>query len=260
MKLSSPLAFCLLLATVPAQGWNSLATLQAQTPAVQTAKAEPAPAARPARQLDEAELTELLADALQRKVVHDRGDLELHLGRPWTPLSVPSEGLSLRFTELPPNGLAPTFVVRFELLAGTQLLGTWQSVFRAKLFRDVLVTRAALRRGQAVQVADFATERRDVLQGRETLSELPAGLSGFELAESLPAGAPLTTRSLQLSPVVRRGEVVEALVMDGTMSISLKVEALENGAPGQTVRVRNLTTRKEFRGKVRDEQTIVVSL
>jgi flagella basal body P-ring formation protein FlgA len=38
------------------------------------------------------------------------------------------------------------------------------------------------------------------------------------------------------------------------------VEALENGAPGQTVRVRNLATRKEFRGKVRDEQTILVSL
>lgn len=260
MKLSRPVAFCLLLATVSAPGWSALATLQAQALPVQTAKAEPAPPARPARQLDEAELTALLADALQRKVVHDRGELELRLGRPWTPLSVPTEGLSLRFTELPPNGLAPTFVARFELLAGTQLLGTWQSVFRAKLFRDVLVTRAALRRGQAVQVADLATERRDVLQGRDTLSELPAGLSGLELAESLPAGAPLSTRSLQLSPVVRRGEVVEALVMDGTMSISLKVEALENGAPGQTVRVRNLTTRKEFRGKVRDEQTIVVSL
>ncbi len=265
MKPGRPLAICLLLATLLPPGANTLRCLQAQSapvqpPPIQTAKAEPTPVARPARQLDEAELTELLTDGLQRRVTHDRGELELRLGRPWTPLSVPAEGLSLRFTELPPNGIAPTFVARFELLVGTQLLGSWQTVFRAKLFRDVVVTRAALRRGQPIQVSDFAVERRDVLQGRETLSELPASISGLELVESLPAGAPVTARSLQLSPVVRRGELVEALVVDGSMSISLKVEALENGAPGQTVRVRNLTTRKEFRGKVRDEQTILVSL
>jgi flagella basal body P-ring formation protein FlgA len=35
---------------------------------------------------------------------------------------------------------------------------------------------------------------------------------------------------------------------------------LEEGVPGQLVRVRNLQSRRELRGKVQDEQTIIISL
>jgi flagella basal body P-ring formation protein FlgA len=44
------------------------------------------------------------------------------------------------------------------------------------------------------------------------------------------------------------------------MVVSMKVEALENGARGQVVRVRNVYSRKELKGKVEDEHTILVSL
>ena len=43
------------------------------------------------------------------------------------------------------------------------------------------------------------------------------------------------------------------------MTISLKVEVLEEGAVGQSVRVRNPVSKREFRGKVQNEQTILVS-
>jgi flagella basal body P-ring formation protein FlgA len=38
----------------------------------------------------------------------------------------------------------------------------------------------------------------------------------------------------------------------------VKAEALEDGVPGQIVRVRNLQSRREFKGKVQDEQTVLV--
>ena len=65
---------------------------------------------------------------------------------------------------------------------------------------------------------------------------------------------------MRLRPVLHRGQIVEALVRDGTLTVSLKVEVLENGLPGQIVRVRNVQSRREFRGKVQNEQTIIVSL
>jgi len=215
---------------------------------------------RRSRLLDEAQLTALLTAALQREIVRERGELELRLARAWTPLTVPDDPLTLKLEELPPGGLAANTVLRFGLLANNEPVGSWQTVVRAKIFREVMVARTALRRGQAVAADDFALERRDILQARETLLELPAGAGALEMAESLPPGAALSARALQLRPVIRRGEVVAAVLCDGAMTISLKVEALDNGAPGQSVRVRNLTTRKEFRGKVRDEQTVVVSL
>jgi flagella basal body P-ring formation protein FlgA len=44
------------------------------------------------------------------------------------------------------------------------------------------------------------------------------------------------------------------------MMITLKVEVLEEGVTGQMVRVRNLQSRRELRGKVEDEQTIAIPL
>jgi flagellar basal body P-ring formation protein FlgA len=95
---------------------------------------------------------------------------------------------------------------------------------------------------------------------REALPVLARDDSTLELAENLPAGTPLTVRSLRLRPIVQRGRVVDAVVQDGAMTISVKAEVLEDGLPGQTVRARNLKSRREFRGKVQNEETILVTL
>ena len=60
--------------------------------------------------------------------------------------------------------------------------------------------------------------------------------------------------------MVFRGHLLDAIVQEGGLVISVKVEALENGAPGQTVRVRNLNSKREFRGKVQNEETVIVGL
>ena len=65
---------------------------------------------------------------------------------------------------------------------------------------------------------------------------------------------------MRLRPVVARGQTADAVVRDGAMLISLKVEVLEEGAPGQMVRVRNPQSRRELRGKVQDEKTIAITL
>ena len=44
------------------------------------------------------------------------------------------------------------------------------------------------------------------------------------------------------------------------MVLTVKVEVLEDGLPGQTIRVRNLKSKREFRGKVQNEETIHVTL
>jgi flagella basal body P-ring formation protein FlgA len=49
-------------------------------------------------------------------------------------------------------------------------------------------------------------------------------------------------------------------VRDGALNISLKVEALADGLPGQIVRVRNPKTKREFYAKVQDEQVVVINL
>ncbi|MBM3879966.1 MAG: flagellar basal body P-ring formation protein FlgA [Verrucomicrobia bacterium] len=215
---------------------------------------------RRSRNLAEDELAELLTAALQRDLLSESVELELTLARSWNVMAVPDDPLTVRLIHLPPAGVTPTMPLRFQLLAGDEPLGTWQTVVRARLYREVLVAQTALRRGQSVAAADFRHERRDVLALRDALAELPDRTDQLQLAESLAPGAPLLVRALQSRTVIRRGATIEALFIEGPLSISLKVEALENGAAGQTVRVRNPRSGKQFTGTVRDEQTIVVSM
>jgi flagella basal body P-ring formation protein FlgA len=95
---------------------------------------------------------------------------------------------------------------------------------------------------------------------RETIASIDTDSTALEIAENLPAGTPLTVRSVRLRPVIRRGKVAEAIVQDGALMISVKVEVLEDGVPGQTIRVRNIKSKREFRGKVENEETVLVPL
>jgi flagella basal body P-ring formation protein FlgA len=215
---------------------------------------------RRARTLDETELRQMITTALQTDQVRERGELELRFVRPWTPVLVPDEPLSLRVLDLPNTGISGNFIVRTELKAGDEIVATWQLNVNAKIWREVWVARSALLRGQTLQSADIGQERRDLLTFKEGLTTLPPDLSSYDVAENLTGGSILTARSLKQRPVIRRGKTLDALVQDGAMQILVKVEALEDGLPGQFVRVRNIKSRREFRGKVQDEQTIAVNL
>ena len=145
-------------------------------------------------------------------------------------------------------------------MAGDQLLGSWQLPLKAHVWREVWVARSPLRRSELLASADRVRERRDVLAMREAYIAGDTDDSMMELAEDVPAGMPILARSVRPRTLVRRGQIAEAIVRDGAMAISLKVEVLENGAQGQQVRVRNVQSKREFRGKVEDERTILVSL
>lgn len=211
------------------------------------------------RQLGETELLGLLTQKIQAQV-GAQGEVDLAFARPWTPVAIPDAPLRLELLEPTIARLNPLLMVRFQIRAGTEVLGTWQASLQCHLWRKVLVAQNALKRGAALSETDLGTERRDALTYRDALSELPAEPAECELTENVQLGAPLTARSVRLKPVVFRGQTAEAVVRDGAMVISLKVEVLEEGAPGQMVRVRNPQSRRELRGRVENEQTIAIPL
>jgi flagella basal body P-ring formation protein FlgA len=215
---------------------------------------------RRVRQLCEADVTEMIRTALQRDYVGAGGTLEIHCTRPWTPVTVPDEALSMQLTDLPPAGVLPNLVAGFELWCGRERLGTWQAPLQARVWREIPVAHAPILRGQLLSQADITLERRDVLSQHETCIEFPVTDNLLEASGSIQAGAPVFSRLTRARPVMRRGQLVQAVFQDGTMTISLKVEALEDGTLGQMVRVRNPKTNRELYGKIQTEDLISIAL
>jgi len=238
-----------------------VAVLQSALPAlagIEWHGPETAQVVRRTRSLEEHELRLLLTEAAQAHLGHDVGELELRLARAWTPLPVPDEPIQVQLLDLPRGGLRPNLLLRFDLLAGEERLGGWQLAVQASLWSDLPVARSTLQRGQRLMEADVVLERVDTLTLRDPLAPEALANEHLELSQHVRAGQPILARAVRARPVIRRGGMVEGLIADGLMIISLKVEALEDAVPDQIIRVRNPRTRREFRAQVQDEQTVLL--
>lgn len=215
---------------------------------------------RRSRTLNETDVDALLTAKLQADYVKDQGELELDFMEPWDASVVPDEPLTVKILEAPSSGVASLFIIRFQLCTATETVGTWSVSLRAHVWRDVWVAHTDLLRGELVADADVVHDRRDVLTAHEPLADFSPGDTTLELAESVPANNILFARDLRLRAVIHRGQMADAVLQDGALDIRIKVEALEDGAPGQMIRFRNPNSQRNLTGKVLDEHTILVSL
>ncbi len=212
------------------------------------------------RVLTEADALKLLTETLQKKYVKNKGELELTFTQPWDAPTLTSEPLTVKILELPTAGVTPAFIIRFQLGTTNGTVGTWQASLQAHVWRDVWVARTSLARGQLISEADVAHDRRDVLSLYEALAEFSTEDTSLELANTVLAGNIIYARNLRARAVLHRGQMADAILSDGALNIMMKVEVLEDGAPGQVVRIRNPVSLRNLSGKVINDQTVAISL
>lgn len=189
---------------------------------------------------------EQLVDELTRQLTERfslQGELHVELLRAWTPPTGAVHPVELTLTECPASPSSSLLVhVRLQSPAGA----TDSTLsLRLQLFRDVWVARTPLERGTPFDPGQLDTRRVDVLQQRDGLPATE-GDSNTIYASSVPAGRMLTWRDLGRRPLIRKGQVIEVAAVDGTLTITTKALALENGAAGETIKVRNLDSKKDF--------------
>ena len=212
--------------------------------------------------LGEFEIQQLLTEKLTQDHLTQGGELELRLTRQWSDVVVPDEPFEVKLLQMPAQGVMQSFSIRFELGHETETFGAWLVAVHASLWKEVWVTTRRFKRGEVLIREDLGREKRDVLLARNHLEADAFAIepNEWELAENLTSGAPLNRWSVRRKPVVYRGQMAEALVTSGALTISLRVQVLEDAIPGQSVRIRNPNTKRELQGKVDRDQTIRIEL
>lgn len=124
----------------------------------------------------------------------------------------------------------------------------------------VLVATRALMRGETPSAADVRVEQRE----RGTLGPAWIGavehLQGRVLTRPLAAGSLLVPGALALAKVVQRGQSVTLVGRSGSFQVRARGKALSDGAPGDRVRVENLSSRRVVEGQVLDDGSVAVAL
>lgn len=214
----------------------------------------------PLRAADTTPLTrDTLISCLSREVVAHfnlEGDLQLELVRAWTPPARVAAAWDLSVLEYPAMPSA-SMLLRCRVLADGEVAAETTFVVRATLSRDVWVARQPLTVGETFDPSLLETRRVDLFRERDVLPAA-VGDHSFIFARSVATGRLLTWRDVTRRPLVRKGDLVEVSAADGLLLVTMKALAMENGAQGDTVTVRNPESRKDFAATVINENHVQV--
>ena len=191
-----------------------------------------------------AQRSAVLTDVASQLATHFRADGELQL-ETIRPLQLPASPTPLLVEVIEfPATLASSMITRVRVGAVEHTL-----VLRAQLSRDVWVTRTPTVREASFDASELDTRRVDVLRERDAV---PAAEScaDYTFNRPVPASRILTWRDISRRALVRKGQIIEVAAIDGALSITMKALAMENGAAGETVKLRNLDSKKEFNALV----------
>jgi flagella basal body P-ring formation protein FlgA len=187
-----------------------------------------------------------------------QGDLRVTLLRRWTPLQLPASDFFAECVQLPPTGLASSMNVIVRGVSGGKIVGEWPLQIKVELYQKVWVAAQRLESGQVLEQGLVSAQPMDVL--RENVQPITANreVAGFELAQPVSKGKPISRRDIVERPLVKRGQFVDAFAGEGGFSVRMRALAMEGGVAGAVIRVKNLDTKKEFYAQVINENQVQV--
>jgi flagella basal body P-ring formation protein FlgA len=117
----------------------------------------------------------------------------------------------------------------------------------------------SVKRGETLRESDFAV--RPLRVGRAGVyASRPSEAAGRSLRKNLSQGEAIALNLLVNVPIIERGKVVTIVVQSAGVTVRAKGEALENGALGDVINVRNLAGRAVVKAVVVAEDTVEVKV
>jgi flagella basal body P-ring formation protein FlgA len=150
--------------------------------------------------------------------------------------SLPSGAVLVSPREIKP-GTAAT-VLRYRLTGGRE----FSVPVRIKWRQPAAVLRRSLPRGSILAEEDLRilfVER----SGLRTPAD-PFRLQGTRLTRNLAQGGVVFTEDVESVPVIAKGDPVRILFRTGGLQVEASGEALDNGGIGESIRVRNVLSRR----------------
>lgn len=123
---------------------------------------------------------------------------------------------------------------------------------------NILTARRPLSRGTVLAADDLVTVERDAAGLPYGYFTDPAQLIGQQLKRSVRAGDILTPAMVAPAPLVQRGQRVWIATQGGGVNVAMEGEALQDGAAGERIRVRNLSSKRVVEAEVVSDSLVRV--
>lgn len=128
------------------------------------------------------------------------------------------------------------------------------------IFQKVLVTTRALAKGTQLRPSNVSTLETDVSKLGQGFLQSMDEIEGMAARRPLPAGTVLSPNQVISPRLVRRGDRVTLVNMQGPIQVEMLGEAVSDAARGERVRVRALNSGKVIEGWVESASVVKVTL
>ena len=114
----------------------------------------------------------------------------------------------------------------------------------------VVVAARTLARGQFLDRGDLKIEQRDTGRIHKAYFSDLKDLIGLRIRRQISAGRIVTPTSVERRRLIKRGSTVQIVASQGSLQARMKGKALDNGARGDRIRVRNLSSGRQISGEM----------
>ncbi len=169
---------------------------------------------------------------------------------------VTESSLSLRpLTQKDPVGL---FTVLATLTENGETVATGQVRMRIRKYAEVMVANDRIKRGEIIDSAMVIFQRREVTNLIERPLTSVDELTGFRVKRNLKKGTIVTTGAIEAIPDIESGRETLIIYSDGLCRVTAPGVALQPGAVGDYIKVRNQATKKIIMSRVIDDRAVAV--
>ncbi len=174
------------------------------------------------------------------------GELQIDLFSKWID-PVPSvDGYNVTILEYP-SQLTSSMPLRVRLSNPTMNPYDFVLMVKVQVWRDAWVAKQTVERDSIFDPTVLETRRVDALGlGDRQFVFANTGDRSLVFATRVQAGRVLTWRDLTKRPLVKRNELVDVTASEGSLTITMKALALQNGSIGDIISVRNLDSKKSI--------------
>ncbi|WP_224743867.1 MULTISPECIES: flagellar basal body P-ring formation chaperone FlgA [Lysobacter] len=121
---------------------------------------------------------------------------------------------------------------------------------RVRKEADVVVLTRPVPAGQPITAEHIAMGRRDIAGAGAAVFDDPVEVIGMTAVQGLVPGSALTRTDLANGSLLKRGDPVMLVSRVGGVEVRMSGRALGRAAPGETVAVENLGSRRIIRGRL----------
>ena len=131
---------------------------------------------------------------------------------------------------------------------------------KVSIHEMVVVAARPLSKGMIIQTQDVKMLERDLAEMRSGYYRDLSQVIGKQVIRTVSMGAAITNPMVKAKMQIKRGQLIRLIAVSHGLKVQMSGEALADGASGERIRVRNLSTKKVLEGIVQSATTVQVAL